>query len=380
MKVWIIILSAVFFSRDVIGLGVPDTTFYRCGKEEINSAMDKIDLKLFRTWGGDESEDDGQYFRFPSDIAVGPDNHIYIADSMQHRVQVFSREGRFIRTIGQKGQGPGDLYTPQMIAFTSDGRLVIAESGNKRIQVMDLKGKHLSMFKSPIAWISELHGLAGNLLAVAGTSWNPEAPIVRLVNIQTNSITGAFGRILFESGTTRRFNNSKAALKESDQPETQLFTAGADGWYYIAAYATPFFRIYDPQKNLRRVVVYDTPIPSPVVFPNPCGGEPVIKGKAQTAVCMSIAIDGGNCIFLAVAKRERKKEEVFFITDKRESKAPPIIRTDRYRLLVFAAEGHIIAAKDLNVNCDRIRIVNKTLFVIDTYNGNAIYEYSITWK
>jgi hypothetical protein len=40
---------------------------------EINSVKGKMRLTLLRTWGGDEADDENQFFRYPMDIVIGKD-------------------------------------------------------------------------------------------------------------------------------------------------------------------------------------------------------------------------------------------------------------------------------------------------------------------
>jgi hypothetical protein len=74
---------------------------------EIESVKGKIQLNLVRTWGGDEVEDENQFFKDPWDIIIGKDSFIYISDFGNHRIQVFDEKGIYKRSIGRRGQGRG---------------------------------------------------------------------------------------------------------------------------------------------------------------------------------------------------------------------------------------------------------------------------------
>ncbi len=56
-----------------------------------------------------------------------------------HRVQVLRySDGAHVRTIGSCGFGNGQFSGPQGgIAIDSDGRIVVADSGNNRVQVLE---------------------------------------------------------------------------------------------------------------------------------------------------------------------------------------------------------------------------------------------------
>jgi DNA-binding beta-propeller fold protein YncE len=89
-----------------------------------------------RTWGqpGQGSEPYG--FFGPRDIAVGNDGLVYISDTGNNRIGVYTPEGQFVAQIGGKGNQPGQFDEPVGIAFSADGDLFVADEGNQRVQVL----------------------------------------------------------------------------------------------------------------------------------------------------------------------------------------------------------------------------------------------------
>ncbi len=81
---------------------------------------------------------DGQ-FNEPWGVAVGPSGDIYVADTWNGRIQLFSPEGEFrtkwgisAGTGGELGD-PLSLFGPRGLAIDLDGNLLVADTGNKRI-------------------------------------------------------------------------------------------------------------------------------------------------------------------------------------------------------------------------------------------------------
>lgn len=66
-------------------------------------------------------------FTWPRGIAVGPDNCIVVADSSNHRVQVFDLNGMFVRQFGEYGNGDGEFDCLAGIAVTRIGQFIIAD-------------------------------------------------------------------------------------------------------------------------------------------------------------------------------------------------------------------------------------------------------------
>jgi sugar lactone lactonase YvrE len=66
--------------------------------------------------------------------------------STHHRVEVFSLQGKHLRTIGTRGHGPGEFNFPANLAVSRDGNLLVADMLNFRIQTFDPDGQLLGMF------------------------------------------------------------------------------------------------------------------------------------------------------------------------------------------------------------------------------------------
>lgn len=107
--------------------------------------------KLLREIGKD-GKGDGE-LHFPKDIALSSDGSLYVTDSGNHRVQQFSQEGRFLAKWGEYGKGPGQfgghakpkdgLGGPSCLAFDSKGNVYTTESKAGRVQKLTAAGKPL---------------------------------------------------------------------------------------------------------------------------------------------------------------------------------------------------------------------------------------------
>nr|XP_018905413.1 PREDICTED: RING finger protein nhl-1 isoform X5 [Bemisia tabaci] len=88
------------------------------------------------------------YFTWPRGIAVGPDNSIVVADSSNHRVQVFDSNGIFLKEFGSYGNAEGEFDCLAGIAVNRIGQYIIADRYNHRVQVLDPSGRFLRAFGS----------------------------------------------------------------------------------------------------------------------------------------------------------------------------------------------------------------------------------------
>src|SRR5260370_31240295 len=88
---------------------------------------------VLRRWGK-PGTGPGQFRFIPADpstpadvqgqIAVGPDGLVYVSDSGNARVQVFTPQGRFVRQFGGFGSGKGQPLRPFAAAGASSGNVL----------------------------------------------------------------------------------------------------------------------------------------------------------------------------------------------------------------------------------------------------------------
>ena len=90
-------------------------------------------------------------FSGPCDVVIAPNGDIFVADghvaNSNGRIVKFSKDGRFIKTWGKRGSGPGEMDTPHSLAMDSRGRLFVADRGNGRIQIFDQEGRFIDQWK-----------------------------------------------------------------------------------------------------------------------------------------------------------------------------------------------------------------------------------------
>jgi len=87
--------------------------------------------------------------RRPTAIAISMQDEIYVLDQGNTRVQVFAPDGMLIRTIGEKGNLPGQFENPVDIALDENDNLYVVDQGNHRIQIFNPRGNFIQAFGSP---------------------------------------------------------------------------------------------------------------------------------------------------------------------------------------------------------------------------------------
>ena len=104
------------------------------------------DGRLINSFGGFGVEK-GKFNR-PFSIALDHNQQIYISDMFNNRIQVFDRNGHFIREWGGTGQGAGQLFRPTGITVDKQGRVYVVDMGNYRIQVFSSEGEFITQWGS----------------------------------------------------------------------------------------------------------------------------------------------------------------------------------------------------------------------------------------
>ncbi len=85
-------------------------------------------------------------FDRPVDIIRLKDGNILVSESAGDRLSLLNSKGNFIKYIGEKGRGLGQMVGPQYLAQDSNGNIYVSDYGNRRIDVFDVDGNPLFFF------------------------------------------------------------------------------------------------------------------------------------------------------------------------------------------------------------------------------------------
>ncbi len=91
-------------------------------------------------WGS-EGSGNGQFIS-PSGVALDGSGSVYVADSGNNRIQVFTGTGEFVRAWGTEGTGNGEFRGPRGVAVDTDNFVYVVDNQNNRIQKFTSTGSY----------------------------------------------------------------------------------------------------------------------------------------------------------------------------------------------------------------------------------------------
>ena len=84
---------------------------------------------------------------YPLDVTFLNDDNILVADQFNHRIQQFNvQTGNSVKSFGKNGTRDGEFQGPVSLCMDGEGRVIVAEFRNSRVQVISVDGKPVFKF------------------------------------------------------------------------------------------------------------------------------------------------------------------------------------------------------------------------------------------
>jgi len=102
----------------------------------------------FRTSVGGRGRGDGQ-FMLPAVVTVDSSGYLYVTDSVKSNVQIFDKDLRLVRSLGEEGGILDDgvrFMNPSGIAVDGKGNIYVCDTKNSRIQIIGPEGSIIKRF------------------------------------------------------------------------------------------------------------------------------------------------------------------------------------------------------------------------------------------
>ena len=185
-------------------------------------------------------------FNLPHDLALSPDGrYLYVADNGNHRIAVLDPES--LKVIGVFGES--DLSEPHDVAFDSEGRLLVADTGNDRVVVYTVNGTQGKRFAEIKGDFRRPEGVAADGQRVYVTGARSDNLVVFENGAQISTFTGLSGPHDVEVDDAGNIlivdsNNDRLLVVGSDLQIMKTLTGG------LYNFNGPRYAIYDDNGHL----------------------------------------------------------------------------------------------------------------------------------
>lgn len=96
---------------------------------------------------GEETKPEMAMLNKPLDLRVDDQGRVYVMDWGDVHIKVYDSQGRFLRTIGRKGQGPGEFDVPAFFDLMTGGKVCVLDGRQRRITILTSEGAYISGFR-----------------------------------------------------------------------------------------------------------------------------------------------------------------------------------------------------------------------------------------
>jgi len=358
----------------------------------------QVELEFIKTIGKMDSENDEEIFFMPADIGFDSQGNIYVLDSGNHRIQKFSPDGKYLATIGQQGQGPGEFQYPQSLTIDSEGYLYISDMGNRKIHVLKPGG-------------GEDHTVQMNERGIENIRWSPAGQIVMggggalmimgPENMSEDEDLGKLLTVLDTEGEIIREFGEKLDYKDflmNRSGNRYHFAVDKAGHVYVAFDVQNRIEKYNPEGKLlwksdRKLNFEATPPKKKTGTRERSGGRVEIRMPDMNRCANGIAVDGKGRVWVAGFNRQIKEEEQVQTSIKvmmdaggrRSMNMKPegntdVTKTDAFRLEIYSPDGILLGKVQLEHFVDDILINGDKIYLLDKMRGSQYYEYKIIEK
>jgi tripartite motif-containing protein 71 len=120
--------------------------------DTVNNRVEKFDANgnFQTTWGGSKAGNtissifSGGLLFHPDGVAVDASGNVYVADTNHHKIQKFTPDGNILAAWGEEGHKNGSLAYPEGVAVDARGNVYVTDRDNWRIQKFGPDGSFLA--------------------------------------------------------------------------------------------------------------------------------------------------------------------------------------------------------------------------------------------
>ena len=304
-------------------------------------------------------------YMFSLIVSIDVDNkgNIYVLDIKENHIKVFNSNGRLIRIIGRKGQGPGEFQRPFTVQITAQNEVVIWDVMVRKLHFFSLDGEYKKSISFEKLFNQPILNSEGNIVSLVNVdvAENPKYELQKL-DLELNPLTFYYSfpkQDLVRDG----YNSFRSSLKWAVTNNNEIVCGHPDEGYDL--------KIFNPEGKITKYIIKDyTPIKIPAEEIKRATKQQLPPGRFYSipkyySAFRHIIVDEDNRIF--VFTRERPKDKVGRYYD------------------VFSPEGKFISKIPIRhemLMSKPIIFKGNKLYLVDADEDGYQYvkRYKVTWK
>jgi hypothetical protein len=254
---WLVAASLLLITPAVVWAAVPVIT------NSDTPAEGRVEVQLEELWRIGGADDEENLLGVVNRVLADDDGNVYLLDIQLVEVQVFDPDGVYLRSLGKRGDGPGEIRNVMGALFLPDGTLGLVQGFPGRIVKVDLDGLPAGELRpggddpsSGGFFALRSAAAVGNHLVLGG------ARITRGDNSRTatnfiaaHGLDGAETTRYLETVTVRDFGRMEFSEKDDFFPGRGGWALAEDGRVYVAPVRNEYrIDIYGPAGEYERSI------------------------------------------------------------------------------------------------------------------------------
>lgn len=337
----------------------------------------QVQLELVRTIGGPDVQDSNLAFKPSTDVALDTVGNMYILDSGNKRIQKLDPRGKFMQSIGRQGQGPGEFEVPYSLDVDDQDAIYVYDLVRWTIQVFTSEGKAIKSVKRKGFSMDHIRVMKSRLIAIGGGRGSlrvlmqkKRLPLLEIVDLNGKR-NNSFGEV----------RDYKDALVNFWANEFR-FDLDTEDNIYLSFLRQNRIEKYSPDGTLLWTADRRLNYGTDVIDKGSIHRSPQLLGVQlphMNEVSAGISVDGRGRVWVITQNRQMSKEEQGTSISAggiQKTITPKIEKMDIFKLEVFAPDGVLLGEIPLSHLAHGIRIFGDTLFIPDYVNA-ILYQYKI---
>lgn len=337
--------------------------------KEINSDSKRPNLKKSGYLGDPEAKDLNYSFVEPSSIAADSKGNFYVLETGACIIKKFDKNLKYLKTISGKGSGPGELKMPESIEIGGNDNIYIGDPGKGCIEVISSEGKYVKTIKMKSTNI-QFKLLKDGKIVLRNPNLDGgrglkegNVPLYKILDNEGKELKSIGQGIYF---TKPPYNQGGNRL---------WFNLDKNGNIYSGYLFQNKIDIHNQDNKLVNSIQIDVN-KKKQINKNP---------EMYTTINSGIEIDSkGRIWYLKHNRLEKPEEKVsteMIFKDGEISKNikydKELAGTDMYSLEVYDSNGKMINTIKLDHFCDRMKIIDDKIYIVDSLREMKFYIYKI---